>query len=84
MHTEVKSFQLKFSKNLSCKELCMIRDSTKMIDYKHLLQAQTEIISMLLYWLENEDTFWEWMVSDKLLIVVLNLFTHHSFLFRIV
>jgi hypothetical protein len=62
VHTEVKNSQLKFSKNLSCKELNMIRNSTEILDYKNLLQSQIEQASMLVFWLENEETFWEWMV----------------------
>jgi len=40
----------------------MIRNSTEILDYKNLLQSKIEHASMLVFWLENEETFWEWMV----------------------
>lgn len=27
-----------------------------------MLEKNIELLSMLLFWLENEENFWEWMV----------------------
>ena len=63
LHNEVKNTQLKFSKNLSCKDLYQIRNSMEMTEYKNLLNAKIELVALLIFWIENEECFWEWIVS---------------------
>jgi hypothetical protein len=59
--------------SLSSFEIYLLKNPDKLDKYEKYLEANSELLNNLINWLQNENTFWKWLVTS----LIVSLFLLH-------